>query len=1766
MQGIQAGRGFDEIITALTRRRIQIFDQAGGDWRFAESLKSVSEDTAQEYEGRAVLELIQNGHDALTPGSAGKISVLVCPQAGESGVLYVANEGSGFGESNFRAITELALSDKGAGEGIGNKGLGFRSVLQLTDWPEIYSKASSSSADFDGYCFRFARPEDVRALVDDSGLAGRVIDDISPLALPVPAEVTDPVLKDLASEGFSTVVRLPLRNEHALEAAVEQATDAVSGEAPLLLFLDRIGELVVDIQDSGELTCRRVLSRAVCPSELVAAEVADWVSEVDLAEGGRYLLARRTLALDDLGEVIERSVETREIDAKWRQWEGEAWVAIALRLDKDLERGRLYTFLPMAGTARTPFRGHAHAPFFTKLARLHISETVGLNSFLLNQLAELSVQLVRRLRAEGPHSTVRKLILDLVCWGDPTRIDRALDGKLADEPIVPLAGASSWGTLRKSFAWPDGAHPWRVLTAEALAETGAPVLDSSIGPLRQAGVEKLHKDILSMPMNPSPATSAGWVESFAERLKPAGELLPSPRWPGFYDDIAQAFADHPEALRGRRIILDQEGRLRPALGGEATADKSKQTIFFHPHDDADDGVAQVPRNLKALRRRMAFTHPGVSWGRPGRAFLESHRLVRPYRPDRVFEALSDLLARSPSDALCRDALAFAFRQFPALTEAERRRLPSIGFRLPTADGGWARATRCLFSPAWGTEGARRLARFLEAGGAEIPPLAALRERWISDPDAWPAPVDDHESYIDFLKTVGVGDGLPLSSVGGSLAAANGRDMEPEAVARRLRLGDDLGHAWGRHVRENWSGFAHPWTPYEFRRPLRHLPGAVDVGELGPAARREFAELLILGLRTLGDGAFTVPLHRPRHKIRDPHTWPSPFASFLRYMPWLPVEGGESDGPIFVPPGQAWFSAEGEQPAFVPSLPLSIRKLLADKTTLARLRRCGLRLWDEPEHAGAAVRDLGAIVAEGGVSDHFSVSFKKHYGKAWSHLAETGLWPWEPDESVQLAVIRDHFLTTLTPSLDKKEPVYVCDESVPLKEALVELAGLPVLITRPDDGAEIARKLESKGAHVARLSATQVLVLDRDEQPIRPTASQVRFTDGREWLVLVVALVLELKSGAFLRRSERRVRVLLDRLRSIRIVRADEINIVIAGQRVEPPPTTRSLPLSDDDHATVVVWNTDSDWDELQACAPAVAQLLQQTSLQDALELVLVKLERQFGGEVPDHIDDRKLALSLDTTESKIAELRRSFASDLHHAVRQMRPVLVCLAGTDQAGAVSAALGEITSEEELVGILGQYSCPLPLPASALLALIRTCTTPAELRDALGLDFQAFNEALDALGPPYAPDLHPDLHERVFGEFVRSHTDAIVDRLRERYAPQAVKAEDVTEYATARHLDDLAPAPDWLARFVSPPEEEMQAQVAGWLRSHGADDDLTRPGDLPPVGELRTLNTSALDRLVPVLAGMVSAWCRCHGVPVPSGWNSAPLMEARTALEVSGLADLLVLGDERILREVARSVGWPTGMPLSADPDFLGLTARDLARPPLQRSGAADSRGPVPPTIRIGGSEIVVGRDHFAAIADLAARTVDETFLEQSGKVRLDTMADMPRPRRDQNARTSRIVVARTAHVSEEQKAAIGLVGEVAARAWLERRYAEVRWMSGYAAVINEDEEASDGHGYDFEVTWRDTTRLYEVKASSESDAERMEFELGVSEERAARAYARGTRYRILLITSALDPERRRVFELPNPFAAAGRDRFQVVGRGLRYQFCPVSEASRQIRRK
>ena len=145
--------------------------------------------------------------------------------------------------------------------------------------------------------------------------------------------------------------------------------------------------------------------------------------------------------------------------------------------------------------------------------------------------------------------------------------------------------------------------------------------------------------------------------------------------------------------------------------------------------------------------------------------------------------------------------------------------------------------------------------------------------------------------------------------------------------------------------------------------------------------------------------------------------------------------------------------------------------------------------------------------------------------------------------------------------------------------------------------------------------------------------------------------------------------------------------------------------------------------------------------------------------------------------------------------------------------------------------------LPLPATDVIALARQGGPLEEICDALGFDFAAFNEGLAALGPPYAPLTHPDLHEVAFADFVSVHAGVVLERLRERYRSIAQQGLPVAAYVAGRSWEGLDPDPSWLPQCRVPSEQQMRARVGQWLRGHGATDDLEAAGTLPPVGEMR-----------------------------------------------------------------------------------------------------------------------------------------------------------------------------------------------------------------------------------------------------------------------------------------------------------------------------------------
>ena len=360
--------------------------------------------------------------------------------------MYVANDGAPFSASNFKSLSNLGQSDKDPDASIGHKGIGFRSVLEISDAPEVYSRSSRDSETFDGFCFRFSPqvihdlhgpilrlvegrddaslPFDAMALVDwdtkaitklrqsvnerarRSGVSveqwlWQEMRYLSPYTLPVPADsdVERIGVAQLEGDGYATVIRLPLKSDAARTMVVEKI-EAVTADD--LLFLDKLTAVVLDSR-----LRRRVLHRQrLLPLEPSHRSLEVVVGDGTETESCRYRVWQRTIHVKDASEEVRAAID--QLPGKWPSLRT-ATIAVAVPVLDKPERGRLSIFLP------TPLESgcsaHIHAPFFGDMSRTHIdfgeesgegqSPGATFNKFLMAQAADLAISVISEELAAG---------------------------------------------------------------------------------------------------------------------------------------------------------------------------------------------------------------------------------------------------------------------------------------------------------------------------------------------------------------------------------------------------------------------------------------------------------------------------------------------------------------------------------------------------------------------------------------------------------------------------------------------------------------------------------------------------------------------------------------------------------------------------------------------------------------------------------------------------------------------------------------------------------------------------------------------------------------------------------------------------------------------------------------------------------------------------------------------------------------------------------------------------------------------------------------------------------------------------------------------------------------------------------------------------------------------------------------------------------------------------------------------------------------------
>ncbi|WP_150001450.1 sacsin N-terminal ATP-binding-like domain-containing protein [Iodidimonas gelatinilytica] len=315
------------------------------------TVHSLTEQVQHQYHGRFAIELIQNAYDAVARDpqandGAGRIEMRLVEDR-DFGTLYVANDGLPFSRSNFISVSQLGQSDKSPETSIGNKGIGFRSVLEICDRPQIWSKRVQSSEVFDGYCFSF-NPDLVRSLLEpilaligkkdlsqtevwlqdivdwDDGLlaklhssihrqadaAGTSIENwirsqlsyLSPYLLPWPLMDRDRVdaIDSFEKMGFATVVALPLKSSKSAQLVERRLTEI---DSKSLLFLDKLQKLIISVHGNDHVFERiqKIRPQGLRQYSKIQIKLHD--------HSQKFSIWRREINVADMPEAVRASIQ-----------------------------------------------------------------------------------------------------------------------------------------------------------------------------------------------------------------------------------------------------------------------------------------------------------------------------------------------------------------------------------------------------------------------------------------------------------------------------------------------------------------------------------------------------------------------------------------------------------------------------------------------------------------------------------------------------------------------------------------------------------------------------------------------------------------------------------------------------------------------------------------------------------------------------------------------------------------------------------------------------------------------------------------------------------------------------------------------------------------------------------------------------------------------------------------------------------------------------------------------------------------------------------------------------------------------------------------------------------------------------------------------------------------------------------------------------------------------------------------------------------------
>jgi hypothetical protein len=1484
------GNEFRERIILKTLGEIRTFlDEIANGTSNYRSLHSLTEQIEHQYHGRYLIELIQNGHDALadraTSETEQRIEICIVEDEKPYGALYVANDGRPFSDSNFNSLAKLGQSDKDPEESIGNKGIGFRSVLELTSSPQVFSRQEPHSPCFDGYCFQFSPEvndtfeESLQLLLEgnrnppcpldenysllewgesklksfikncnshDSSWLQQELQLLSPYLLPVPVDSDEAVshLREFEKRGFATVIRLPFRSDEVRRATEEKALDL---ETDSILFLEKVNSFTVTVD--GQY--RKIL-RTVVPIEVDRENAKKLTLQVETPDGKgvpqTYRLWERLLGGpgDPEGaEAIRTAIRHSNLPGKWPELT-KAKVSMAVKQADESEKGLLSIYLPT--TISSGCGAHFSAPFYGDMSRTDIDFSKPYNSLLLQTLAKKTSDVIfNSLAARGKHEA--RIVIDLLSVPNDRAGNRwweALSSIWGQREITIYEKDicltdNGWDSLSNSSLLTRAKNP-SIFTEEFLRRSAQfPVFIEALSS-REELIESLYNRVGIDPL--------ALEEQLADTIEEAANVCHASEdevdWNGFWHDVEDILGGDSSSLKYKKVLLGTDQQLH------SSGDNS--TVFFRPRilgtDDeilSEEAIDEIPEKLRpfiAFLDGSIVTHTARERGgyelTPVNRFLSSD-LVKSFGVEQILRSV--LLPAIPSlpvdlqseeGLLCRDILQWGLRLILSLVAKDKgESVIKLLARFPApCQGGWYQLSEATFGLGWSRETDDTLGKDLMQYLNKVASLDCIEtyDRLLLPPEeSWWGGMA--ENCLELFEEIGVFRGLrPIQTKSGEWNSTfkvfgNSRLNLPESGPSCFSE-----KFWNDYrafiARSNESEYVGSFT-YTING-FFYFPGMSQSESFDVELRSVFMRILFASIPNLRDlQSWAHLIIEKKEGAQHKFDVVSPLKFFLQKTAWLIGDAKEDVG--FFRPTDRWYvpslalGGRSFQYSHLSPVPISVIRIFENAPVLlSTMEELGMPRFNiEKPTADTRLLDDHAKA----LSDpEVDIANKD----VFLGMVRNSWSQFDPGETTVLPerlIVRcgTNELRVMKPS--SEFPVFLPDATEALHEGL-ELYSKPIVALDSRDAKRLKGVFRDFFGNGVQLASALAIKPICDGKTWEAAKTEPLTSRALDWLPPVVLAIFAFAGQQNRGTGTKAFTKASDTLRGARVqwVKNLEIGLWHASDLVA------NVPVSVYWHAQEnVLLAVHEGKQQLDLLSEGLAMAVERADLPVYLKLVLGKFS---GDEEPGQNELYEILKGVGISQDRFAEVQQRWLGNLSWTIKMVRSIILLL----QPDADLTGLAEINSDAQLASHLQSIDLE-PLNWQKVYDLARNARGYGQLGEhlfgSLGetAQLEKWNNVLASLSESMIeiPDIKEQFRQHL--ESARKPFRAIIRRvLKEKRAGGLfVELED--------HVHDLSCPEDWSRKFWKIEFQRVMGEMIRVLKEvRASDKEMVAVGQSQTVHEL------------------------------------------------------------------------------------------------------------------------------------------------------------------------------------------------------------------------------------------------------------------------------------------------------------------------------------------